>query len=164
MILDLTHQKPERADVMAVTLAGNHPSSLSPVCLWSRTGVGRRSSETRRKVQSPRGMLRASSERAPPLVCHNWSLSPDPGTASDSGLLDIHKERNTRTLFIILRRKKKKKRNPHVFESSGRRCFNLVPWPLLAGHTPGQPPSSAAQQLQGLKAPRDTLERVSSGQ
>lgn len=108
MILDLTHQKPERADVMAVTLAGNHPSSLSPVGLWSRTGVGRRSSETRRKVQSPRGMLRASSERAPPLVCHNWSLSPDPGTASDSGLLDIHKERNTRTLFIILRRKKKK--------------------------------------------------------
>ena len=112
MILDLTHRKPERADVMAVTLAGNHPSSLSPAGLWSRTGEGRRSSETGRKVQGPGGMLRASSERAPPLVYHNRSLSPDPGTASDSGLLDIHKERNTRTLLIILRRKKKIKKKP----------------------------------------------------
>ena len=39
-------------------------------------------------------------------------------------------------------------------------------WSLVRSSldTPGQPPSSAAWQLQGLEAPRDTQKRVSSGQ
>ena len=39
-------------------------------------------------------------------------------------------------------------------------------WSLVGSSldTPGQPPSSAAWQLQGLEAPRDMQKRVSSGQ
>lgn len=143
MILDLTHQKPERAEVMAVTLAGNHASSPLPACLWSRTREGRRSSETGRKAQGLRGTLTGSSEHAPPLLYHNRSLSPDPGTVYDLGFTGYSQGGKCLNTFHYL---KKKKRNPHVFGSSWRRCFNLVPCPLLTGHT------WAASQLSCLAA------------
>ena len=155
------HWKPERADVMAVTLAGNHPSSPLSASLWSRTGERRRSSETGKKVQGPRGTLRASSEHTPSLLYHNQSLSTNPGTVCDFGFTGYSQGGKHPNVFHYL--KKKKKRNPHVFGSSGRKCFNLVPCPSSLD-TPGQPPSSAVRQLQGLEAPRDTQKRVSSGQ
>ena len=109
MILDLTHWKPERAEVMAVTLVGNHPSSPLPACLWSRTREGRRSSETGRKVRGPRRTLRASSEHAPPLLYHNRNLSPDPGTVYDLGFTGYSQGGKCLNTFHYLKKKKKKK-------------------------------------------------------
>lgn len=67
--------------------------------------------------------------------------------------------------FIILRKKEKKEkaRNPHLFGSSGRRCLDPVPFPLLSVHTWAASLYSAAQRPQGLEALGDTEESVSSG-
>lgn len=160
MILDLTHRKPERAEVMAVTLAGNHPSAPLPACLWSRTREGRRSSETGRKARGLRGTLRGSSEHAPPLLYHNRSLSPDPGTVYDLGFTGYSQGGKCLNTFHYL----KKKKETHM--SLGALGGDASTWSLVRSSldTPGQPPSSAAWQLQGLEAPRDTQKRVSSGQ
>ena len=124
------HWKPERADVMAVTLAGNHPSSPLSASLWSRTGERRRSSETGKKVQGPRGTLRASSEHTPSLLYHNQSLSTNPGTVCDFGFTGYSQGGKHPNVFHYL--KKKKKKETHT--SLGALGGNASTWSLVRPH------------------------------
>lgn len=161
MTLGLTHRKPERAEAIAVTLAGNQPSSPLPSCLQSRAGEGRSSSETERKAYSQRGRHRTSSARAPALPYYNRSLPPYPGSAYDLEVTGYSQGEKHLSAFIILRKKEKKEkaRNPHLFGSSGRRCLDPMPFPLLSVHTWAASLYSAAQRPQGLE-PLGTQRKV----